>query len=237
MTAAPGNSPAQLVLELPHRHAQGAEDFLVSVSNAAAVDLVDSWPAWPLAASLVVGPAGSGKSHLANVWCLRSGAARLSAAVLDDAAVRAFETHPALVVEDIDRGISSEQILFHLLNLAREKRGALLMTSRTAPGEMAVSLPDLRSRLRATPPVLIAAPDEALLRSVLVKLFSDLQLAVEPHVVSYLALHVERSMAAAAQVVAACDRLSLAMQRKVTRAVAAAALGQIDPEGDDEGAP
>ena len=232
MTARAKVPPEQLVLELPHRQAQEAEDFLVSRSNAAAVDLVDAWPDWPLPAALVVGPAGAGKSHLANVWRLRSGAAVVAAASLDEAAVAAFEARCALVVEDIDRGIGSEQVLFHLLNLAREKAGFLFITSRAAPGETAIGLPDLRSRLRAIPPVLIAPPDESLLRAVLVKLFADRQLVVEPHVVSYLALHMERSMDAATRLVAVSDRLSLAMQRKVTRAVAAAALAAESAERD-----
>jgi chromosomal replication initiation ATPase DnaA len=236
MTLRAKAGPEQLVLALPHRQAQEAEDFLVSRSNAAAVELVDGWPGWPLPAALVVGPAGAGKSHLANVWRLRSGAELLPAARLDEAAVPVFEARRALVVEDIDRGIGSEQVLFHLLNLAREKAGSILLTSRAAPGEIDIALPDLRSRLRAIPPVLIETPDEALIRSVLVKLFSDRQLAVEPHVVSYLALHMDRSMDAALKVVAACDRLSLAMQRKVTRAVAAAALATVSEEADD-GAP
>lgn len=238
MTLRAKAEPEQLVLALPHRPAQEAEDFLVSRSNAAAVDLVDRWPGWPLPSALVVGPAGSGKSHLANVWRLRSGALLVPASRLDEAAVHAFGARPALVVEDIDRGVGSEQVLFHLMNLAREKAGSILMTSRVAPGEIDITLPDLRSRLRATPPVLIEMPDEPLVRSVLVKLFSDRQLAVEPHVISYLALHMDRSMDAAIRVVAACDRLSLAMQRKVTRAVAAAALGSVvqDPEDRAPGA-
>lgn len=237
MTASPGKRPAQLVLDLPHRNALDAQDFLVSRSNASAVELVDRWPDWPLHAAVVVGPAGSGKSHLANVWCLRSGATVFPASDLDDAAVRALETRKALVVENIDRGIAQENVLFHLLNIAREHRGSLLMTSRSTPGEMSIALPDLRSRLRATPPVLISPPDEALLKSVLVKLFSDLQLGVEPHVVSYLALHLERSMDAAVRVVAACDRLSLAMQRRVTRAVAAAAVAEIAARSAEDGSP
>lgn len=224
----------QLVLALPHRQAQEADDFLVSGSNVAAVELVDAWPAWPQPSQLVVGPAASGKSHLANVWRLRSGAGLAGARSLDDAVVRAFETTPRLVVEDIDRGIGNEQILFHLLNLARETSGSLLMTSRVPPGEIAIALPDLRSRLRATSPVLIAPPDETLIRSLLVKLFSDRQLAVEPHVIGHLALHMERSMEAASRVVARCDRLSLAVQRKVTRAIATAALAAEQAEDDGE---
>lgn len=228
--------PEQLVLALPHRPAQEAEDFLVSQSNAAAVDLVDSWPGWARPAALVVGPAGAGKSHLANVWRLRSAAGVIAAARLDEAAVRAFEVRRALVVEDVDRGIGSEQVLFHLLNLARETGGSILLTSRVAPGEIEIGLPDLRSRLRALAPVLIEMPDESLIRSVLVKLFSDRQLVVEPHVVSYLALHMDRSMDVAGRVVAVCDRLSLAMQRKVTRAVAASALAAVAEDAEDDGA-
>lgn len=235
MTARAKTGPDQLVLALPHRPAQEAEDFLVSRSNATAVDLVDGWPGWPLPAALVVGPAGAGKSHLANVWRLRSGAGRISAARLDEMAVAVFEARRTLVVEDVDRGIGSERVLFHLLNLAREKAGSILLTSRVAPGEIDITLPDLRSRLRAIPPVMIAAPDEDLIRSVLVKLFSDRQLAVEPHVVSHLARHMDRSMDTALRVVAACDQLSLAMQRKVTRAVAATALATVAGDGRDEG--
>lgn len=236
MTLRARAQPEQLVLALPHRQAQEAEDFLVSRSNAAAVDLVDGWPGWPHPAALVVGPAGAGKSHLANVWRLRSQAELVAASRLDETAVRRFEERRALVVEDIDRGIGSEQVLFHLLNLAREKAGSILLTSRAAPGEIEIGLPDLRSRLRAIAPVSIEAPDEALIRSVLVKLFSDRQLAVEPHVVSHLALHMDRSMEAAVRVVAVCDRLSLALHRKVTRAVAAAALAKVAEDADDDGA-
>jgi chromosomal replication initiation ATPase DnaA len=234
MTAGTSESPKQLVLELPHRQALGAEDFLVSRSNAAAVELVDSWPDWSHPAVLVAGPRGAGKSHLAHVWQLKSGASSVAAAALRDQTIQDLESGRALVVEDIDRGIAEEQTLFHLLNLAREKRYSILLTSRKAPGEIGVTLPDLRSRLRALPLFRIEAPDEGLLKAVLVKLFADRQLAVEPHVVAYLALHMERSMEAASQVVAATDRLSLAMQRKVTRAIAAEALASTGgrSEGD-----
>ena len=37
-------APDQLILDLPHRPALGAEDFLISGSNRAAADIVDRWP-------------------------------------------------------------------------------------------------------------------------------------------------------------------------------------------------
>lgn len=225
-------SPSQLVLDLPLRQALGAEDFLVSASNAAAVELIDSWPGWPNAAVVVAGPRGSGKSHLAHVWQLKSGAPAVAADAISEAAIGELERARALVVEDADRGIADERILFHILNLAREKQLWVLVTSAAAPGAITVGLPDLRSRLRAMPLVTIEAPDEPLLRAVLVKLFADRQLTVEPHVVSYLALRMERSLEAAGRLVAAVDRLALERQSKVTRALAAEALASTGNSDD-----
>ncbi len=217
-------APQQLVLDLPHRQALGVEDFLVSSSNEAAVELIDRWPKWPHPACVVSGPEGSGKSHLANVWRLRSGADVIGASDLTDGFTAALSEQSSVVVEDLERGIGDEQALFHLLNRARESKLSVLFTTREAPGDLKVAIPDLRSRLRALPVVALNAPDEALLKSVLVKLFSDRQLSVEPAVIDYLSLRMERSMRAAAEVVAAVDRLALAMHRKVTRPLAAEAL-------------
>ncbi len=213
----------QLAFELPHRAALGAEDFLVSASNEAAVGLIDRWPEWPVGAAVITGPPGSGKSHLANVWRLKSNACLASARDVSVARVPELASGGALLVEDI--GLTGdEQALFHLLNLVREQRLAMLLTANEAPGDLAVRLPDLRSRLRALPFAAIAPPDDALLRVVLVKLFTDRQLAVDPQVIAYLLLRMERSMEAARRLVAEVDRQALMLKRGVTRAVAAAAL-------------
>ena len=214
----------QFVFDWGARPALGAEDFLVGPSNSAAVALVDRWPDWSMSSALVVGPPQSGKSHLAHVWQLRSDAAMLTAADLTEADVPELMGRPALVVEDIDRGLGSEHALFHLLNLAREHRTSLLLTSQMPAGELVIALPDLRSRLRALAVTAIGAPDQTLLTAVLVKLLADRQIAAAPAVVHYLAREMDRSIAAAVRVVEAIDRLSLARRRPVTRALAAEAL-------------
>jgi chromosomal replication initiation ATPase DnaA len=220
--------PRQLVLDLGYRTALGAEDFLVGASNEKAVALIDCWPGWPAPSVVVVGPPRSGKSHLANVWQARSGAGVLQASALVESDVARLDATGTLAIEDLDRGIGCERTLFHILNLAREHRASLLLTSAIPPGDLEVALPDLRSRLRAAPTVEIDAPDDGLLKAVLVKHFADRQLAVEPPVVAYLIVNIERTMAAAAAVVEAIDRLALASHRKVTRALAADALAEID---------
>jgi len=225
--------PEQLVLDLGHRTALGAEDFLVGHSNAAAVALIDAWPDWPAPAALVIGPPRSGKTHLAHVWQAQSGASILAAAAISDATVGLFERAGALIVEDLDAGIACERTLFHLLNLSREHRAGLLLTSAVPPGDLSVTLPDLRSRLRAAAVVAIAAPDDGLLQAVLVKHFTDRQLIVDPNVIGWLLRNMDRTMAEAARVVDAIDRLGLASRRKVTRALAAEALARLRAGASD----
>lgn len=215
--------PKQLAFELPHRAALGLEDFLVSDSNAAAVDLIDRWPDWPVGAAIIAGPAGSGKSHLANVWRLKSGAETVTARDCTIARVPELASGAALLVEDLAT-LQDQQAVFHLLNLVREQRLAMLLTSETAPGGLGFTLPDLSSRLKALPFAAIAPPDDALLRVLLVKLFADRQISVEPAVIDYLLLRMERSMDGARRLVAEVDRQALMAKRAVTRPIAAAAL-------------
>lgn len=208
---------AQLILDLPHRAALGAEDFLVSDCNLAAVRLIDAWPNWQDHVQLLIGPPASGKTHLARVWQALSGAEGLEPERLAMDFVDSMSAGTPLVVEDADRFAYDEKTLFHLLNLAREKRLFVLLTARTVPSRWPFSLPDLLSRLNAVPAVEIGPPDEALIRTVMLKHFADRQLDIDPKVLTYLALHVDRSLAAAEAAVAAVDRAALATGRKISR--------------------
>ncbi len=215
----------QLTLDLPHRPAFGAEDFLVSDCNLGAVRLINSWPDWQENAKLLIGPAASGKTHLARVWQALSKAELLSPEGLDVASLEARGEGTALIVEDVDRAGYDEKALFHLLNVAREKRLYVLLTARDAPNRFDCSLPDLRSRLNALPAIRIGPPDDALLKTVMLKHFADRQLAIDPKSLDFLALHIDRSLAAAALAVAAVDRAALASGRKISRQLVAEALG------------
>lgn len=214
-------TPRQLALDLPHETSFAREDFLQGSSNAAALALVKSWPDWPARTVALVGPEGSGKSHLAAIWANLSGARFLSARALGITHLPAALATSALVVEDLGAEQLEERALFHLLNLAREYEAYVLITARTAPAECRTSLADLASRLRALPSVRLTSPDDALMRAVLVKLFADRQLQVDESLVGYLTTHLERSFAAARAAVDTLDREALRRKRRLTRALAA----------------
>jgi len=214
------NAPRQLALALPHAESFAREDFLTGAPNEAALAMIERWPDWPDRALALVGPEGAGKSHLAAIWAEIAGARRVSARALGETNLIGALATGALVIEDAPARLD-ERALFHLLNLIREEEAYLLITARAAPARWGVALPDLASRLRALPTVTLSAPDDALLRAVLVKLFADRQLGVDSSLVSYLVTRIERSFAAARAAVETLDREALRMQRPVTRALAA----------------
>ena len=195
----------QLGLDLPSRPALGRDDFFVAPSNAIAVAMIEGWQAWAGRKMVLTGPPGSGKTHLAHVWANLSGAGIIN--VPDIAGDNAAETH-----------------LFHLHNLVLAEGHSLLLTGTPAVPQWGLHLPDLTSRMRAATAAALEAPDDSLLTAVMAKLLADRQLTPKPDVIPYLLLRMDRSFAAAGDLVAALDAASLAQQKPVTRALAAQVL-------------
>ena len=216
--------PRQLAFALPHAESLTRDNFLGGPANAAGLALIDSWPEWPNRIMLLVGPEGSGKSHLAAIWAEQAGARSTTAHALTAAAVPGALATGALVVEDLRSSDFDERALFHLMNLAREDGAFVLVTAREPPSAFQIELRDLRSRLRAIPAVSLLPPDDQLFRALIVKFCADRQLAVDETVVSYLAARIERSYAAARQAVERLDAEALRLGRPVSRALAAELL-------------
>jgi chromosomal replication initiation ATPase DnaA len=212
--------PRQLALALDHAVSFAREDFLGGPSNAAALALIESWPDWPNRIMALVGPEGSGKSHLAAIWAEIAGARVLAAKLLPETDLPSAFATGALVVEDLDPAELDERALFHLINMTKEQNAFVLMTSRKPVAGFPVAIRDLASRLRALPNVQLSPPDDGLLRSLIVKLAADRQLAVDEPLVNYLAIRIERSFAAAHDAVDRLDKEALRQHRPATRALA-----------------
>ncbi|HYZ42391.1 MAG TPA: DnaA/Hda family protein [Stellaceae bacterium] len=206
----------QLTFDLPRRTALGRADFLVSDSNAAAVSWIDRWPNWPQGAVVFHGPSGCGKTHLAHLWRTQAGAILVAGADLSEERVASLviESPYRIAIDAADQ--APERVLLHLYNWCLECGGNVLLTAPRPPASWTIALDDLGSRLRAVPAAGIGPPDDALLGAVLVKHFADRQLRVAADVVLYLIRHIERSFAAAANIVQQLDAASLRDNRAIT---------------------
>jgi hypothetical protein len=191
----------QIALPLDWPVADRDEDFLVSEANQAAFEHFRRWSLWPVMATVLTGPRKSGRSLLGRIIVRKTGG-------------RLFDN-----AEEHD-----EEELFHAWNEAQEKRRPLLMIAAAPPPAWQVKLPDLKSRLAATPCVRIEDPDDLLLRDLLGKQLADRGVVAPPEVTEFLVPRIERSYVAVQQVVDALDRAMLSQHRRITVPMAKRAL-------------
>lgn len=225
----------QLPLPLGHAPQISRDDLLVSSSLEAAVAIVDGWPQWPSPVVVLVGPPGSGKSHLAAIWAQTSGASPIDLQPGGEAPEIA--AGGPVLFEDADRRGFDETTLFHVINSVRENGTYLLVTARSRPAAWGVALPDLASRLKAVTVVEMSEPDDDLLGQVLMKLFADRQLFPDERLIAYLVARMERSLESAHRVVEDIDRLALARRTRISRSLAAEVLEKIGNAGDTQEIP
>ncbi len=228
-TTAPALDAEQLSFDWALPVSLGPEDYFVSESNADAHAMIAGGLRWPDGKLALVGPEGSGKTHLARIWQGLAGAERRVARELSP------DLPPpgtAVVVEDLEAlPRESETALFHLHNHILSTGGRLLMTADRPPARWGVRLPDLASRMQATTVVRLPPPDDALLEALLAKQFADRQLFPAPGVLAFVARRIERSHAAAAVAVASLDRASLSEGRRVSLPLARRVLDSQDAPG------
>jgi chromosomal replication initiation ATPase DnaA len=209
---------AQLRLKLDSAAPFRREDYLASTATAEGLKLFDQWPNWRGGALALVGPAGSGKTHLATAWAEKVGARIVAADGSNAADLLDLEGAPVLL-EDADRAGIGE-LLFHLINMAARAGGSLLVTARTPPNSWPAGLPDLRSRLNALPVAQLAEPDDAVLTALIDKFFRERNIRPPDDLTPYLVRRIERSAARARDIVAKLDETADALHRPISKALA-----------------
>lgn len=204
-------------------------DFMVSPCNSAAFNFVEAWATAPFHFAAIVGPSGSGKSHMLHGWGVRNGATVL----LPETELANIAQEKNYIIDDVDQldrdgeYAYSDEFLFHAYNWSKERGAKVLVTAREAPSRWSRQLPDLVSRLGTLPVAIIHEPDDEILQALLIKLFSDKQLQVDLQVISYLVSRMPRSYAAVNKLTADMDRLALAEQRRITKDLARRCLEQL----------
>jgi chromosomal replication initiation ATPase DnaA len=221
--------PTQLALDLALEPDYSEDAFCVTEANAAAQRIMLRWPRWRYGHVLLVGPPGSGKTHMARIWAAKAKARALDPITLSKA-LPGVKRGEAIVLEDLHNGVD-EDGLFHLLNRAAGDAGVtVLMTASRPAADWPVSLPDLASRLVAAETAVLHEPDDDLLRQVMEKLLRDRRTPMTAGVLEYLLTRMDRSVDYARALVAWLDREALARKGPVTRTLAREGLAALSTE-------
>lgn len=224
----PANPQLPFDLSVPVTHAR--EDLIESKANEMAISMLDSWPNWRGHVSVLAGPVGAGKTHIASVWADKAAATVCKCSNLAknlDEFVKLASDKGSFLIEDAGNGVIDETAMFHFLNAVKQGEGYCLITSRSWPITWNVELADLASRLKAVQVFELSEPDDALLRQVMVKLFADRQLSVDEKVIEYCVLRMERSLESVGRLVEAIDQEALSRQSGITKSTASSALERL----------
>ena len=219
----------QLPFPFESARSYAREDFVPGDANAEALAFIDAWPSWPARVCALWGPAGSGKTHLGEIWRAQSSAEMLDARAINVETVTGLAAGGTFLADDVDR-TEGGAALFHLLNFVNQTNGWLLMTGCEAPQHWPTKVPDLHSRVTAVPGISLHAPDEALIARVLLKLFGERQLKVPEALIDYLVPRLERSFGDAERIVVLIDRLALQQKRNISVDVGTQAFRLLDAE-------
>ena len=191
----------QIALPLDWPAAEDRDAFIVSGSNDAAVRRITAFGTWPVSTMILTGPRKSGRSLFARIFA-------------NSAQARVIDNADAVPEADI----------FHAWNDAQDRRRPLLIVADGTPGERKLVLPDLRSRLAATPVVRFGDPDDALTRQLIARLLERRGIVTGPGLVDYLVTRIARTHVAILTLVDALDAASLSAKRALTVPLARSVL-------------
>ena len=213
------NDNLQLTIKMPKRTALNREDFLVNSRNEDAVDFIDNFYKEPIKLGILIGPKGSGKSHLVNVLCKSLGEIKWSFLRSENKNIYdIFNINDVIIIENINNFNSKqkENFLFHSINLSKEFNKALLLTSSLKVSKLNFKTLDLVSRLEAMNAAFIQEPDDILMEALIIKFFNDRQLLVKPKIVNYLMQRIERSYLGVSEIIELIDKVSLSQKKSVS---------------------
>ena len=204
----------QLPLLIPTEPAYDAASFLEAASNDAARAWLGRTELWPDRRLALWGEADRGKTHLLRIWAACTGADEVDGKLLSGFPVVTSEA--GVAVDDADR--ADEAALLHLLNTAHDLGRTVLLVGREPPARWSVTLPDLDSRLRAITAVEVEAPDEDLLRQLLMRWLTERQLVADATLHDRLLLRLPRSPQVLRAAVARLDRDALTSRKRTVTA-------------------
>ena len=212
----------QLYFDMPDKTALGIEDYIITESNSFAFDLISRMIKGEINQGVISGPSFSGKTHLSKILIKNIG---INESLYIDRdyknIIERVGSSNLIVIENIDNVIEArlEEDLFHIINFTKENDKKLLMTSCKSISNIEFKLEDLKSRLNAVIEAKIMQPDDELMKLVLIKIFNDKQLLINPNVIDFLRSRLERSYKSINDFIEKIDKFSLEKGKKITIAL------------------
>ncbi len=204
----------QLLLDFDYKTNFNEHDFYLSKSNSNAFNLINRWPDWDKKILNISGEKFSGKSHLANIFQLKSKAFLIKGNEIDNSIFKSIKLHESIIIDDFEE-CNEEEILYSIFNLIDQDSKYLLINSLKPINEIKYRLPDLTSRSKNCLYAVIENPDDELLFAIILKNFSDRQIKIEKKIINFIISRIDRSYRKIDEFIYKIDELSLKKKKPI----------------------
>ncbi|MBA1339333.1 MAG: Chromosomal replication initiation ATPase DnaA [Pelagibacterales bacterium] len=205
---------SQLTFKFPFKANYFEEDFYVSTNNFSAYKLIESWPKWSSRYVNIFGPAGCGKTHLANIFKKKINSFFIKASELTDGSLALIKSKECLIIDDFKNNIE-EKLFYSVLNQSYQSNQYVIVNSLESIKNSEVILSDLKSRFDNFIDIGIDLPTDDLIRVILSKNFSDKQVKVESKLLEYILKNINRSYEDISDLINKVDFLSLSTGKSI----------------------
>ena len=204
----------QLLLDFDYKTNFNEHDFYLSKSNSNAFNLINRWPDWDKKILNISGEKFSGKSHLANIFKLKSKAFLIKGNEIDNSIFKSIKLHESIIIDDFEE-CNEEEILYSIFNLIDQDSKYLLINSLKPINKIKFKLPDLVSRSKNCLYAEIENPDDELLFAIILKNFSDRQIKIEKKIINFIISRIDRSYRKIDEFIYKIDELSLKKKKPI----------------------
>ena len=206
---------SQLVFKFPFKTRYFEQDFFVSSNNFSAYKLIESWPNWPGKWVNIIGPTGSGKTHLSKILEKKINKIKIvEAKKINDDTISDLNDLECLIIDNFNNNIN-EKLLYSILNHSKQLENFVLINSVKPLNQIEFELKDLKSRISSFIFIGIDLPTDELLQVIISKSFSDKQINLNPKISDYIIKNVERSYDKIFKFLKDIDDLSLSSGKSI----------------------
>jgi len=204
----------QLLLDFEYKKNFNEHDYYVSKSNYFAFNIVDKWPKWEKRILNICGEKFSGKTHLANIFHLKSNALKIKGNSITNEILKKIKLFESIIIDEFDNN-SDEKLIYSIFNLVDQDSKYLLINSVEPINKLKFKLPDMTSRSKNCLVAKIEKPDDDLIFAIILKNFSDRQIKLEKKIIEFIINRIDRSYSKIYEFIYKIDELSLKKKKPI----------------------
>ena len=204
----------QLIFQFPFKTTYFENDFYVSSNNFEAYKLIESWPAWPSRCINIFGPSGCGKTHLANILNKKISSIIIKSSNLKRDFLPNTINKKCIIIDDFKNDID-ESLFYTIINQIYQSDQYIVINSLFPIKTSKIELSDLKSRIASFIDLRIELPTDDLLRVIITKSFSDMQISVDINILEYIINNIDRSYENISKFIKELDLASLSSGKSI----------------------